>query len=59
MPPFRLCPEQTVPGALGGLVLAGESAPAGTDALWLYEHSDAASTMRLSRSGDDLAFASN
>jgi hypothetical protein len=59
LPPFTLCPDERVLGDLEGLSLVGEAAAGGTSALWLYEHSDPVSTLRVERAGDDLVFHSN
>ena len=40
-------------------MLPGEAAPAAPNVLWLYEHSDATTTMKLQRSGRDLVFHAN
>jgi hypothetical protein len=58
VPPHALCAEETVPGALDGLVLMGEAARTGVPSLRFYEHSDAVDTMKLRRAGDDLVFSS-
>jgi hypothetical protein len=55
-PGFVVCPEQVVDGPLDGLVLPGEGLPAGTDAVWLYEHDEPVRTLRVSRVGSDLVF---
>ena len=57
--PFTLCPDERVAGALEGLTLAGEAAPAGPASLWFYEHSDPVTAMKVERQGDDLVFHAN
>ena len=56
-PAWSLCPEEVIDAPLAGLVVSGEAAPAGTNMLRLYEHSDPTTTMTVRRQGVDLVFA--
>lgn len=57
--PWAFCTEAILAGALEGFVLTGEAAPLVPDSLWLYQHSDGVSTMKLERRGSDLVCHAN